>query len=75
MNNLTIFANKKVEVFNWNEKILFNLKHVAECLGIADVKSSIRNFNEKQVIRLTNSEVHDMHLRKLNNIGENFLTS
>lgn len=30
--------------------------------------------SEKQVIKLKNSEVHDMHIRKLNNAGENFLT-
>lgn len=30
--------------------------------------------NEKQVIKLTNSKMHDMHFRKLHNTGENFLT-
>ncbi|NFI05182.1 hypothetical protein FC959_12315 [Clostridium botulinum] len=74
MNNLMIFENKPVEVFEWNRKILFNPKHVADCLDIADVNSSIRNFNEKQVIKLTNSDMHIMHTRKLNNAGENFLT-
>ncbi|WP_205452779.1 ORF6C domain-containing protein [Clostridium botulinum] len=74
MNNLMIFENKPVEVFEWNGKILFNPKHVADCLDIADVNSSIRNFNEKQVIKLTNSDMHIMHTRKLNNAGENFLT-
>ncbi|MBN1059380.1 hypothetical protein DVS27_12600 [Clostridium botulinum] len=69
-----IFENKPVEVFEWNGKILFNPKHVADCLDIADVNSSIRNFNEKQVIKLTNSDMHIMHTRKLNNAGENFLT-
>ncbi|NFN81260.1 hypothetical protein FDB25_12655 [Clostridium botulinum] len=74
MNNLMIFENKPVEVFQLNGKILFNPKHVADCLDIADVNSSIRNFNEKQVIKLTNSDMHIMHTRKLNNAGENFLT-
>ena len=63
-----------MEVFEWEGKVLFNPKHVAECLEIKDVNSSIRNFNDKQVIKLTNSKMHDMHFRKLHNTGENFLT-
>ncbi|MEN8076597.1 BRO family protein [Clostridioides difficile] len=74
MNNIMNFENKKVEVFEWNGQVLFNPYHVAECLDITDVKSSIRNFNEKQVIKLTNSKMHNMHFRKLHNTGENFLT-
>ena len=74
MSNLMIFDNKPVEVFELNGQVLFNPKHVAECLDITDVNSSIRNFNEKQVIKLTNSKMHNMHFRKLHNTGENFLT-
>lgn len=73
-NNLMVFEGHNVEVFEWEGKVLFNPKHVAECLEIKDVNSSIRNFNEKQVIKLTNSKMHDMHFRKLHNTGENFLT-
>ncbi len=29
---------------------------------------------QRQLIKQTNSEVHTMHFRKLNNEGENFLT-
>lgn len=74
MNNLMVFENHNVEVFEWNGQAVFNPYHVAECLDITDVKSSIRNFNEKQVIKLTNSKMHNMHFRKLHNTGENFLT-
>lgn len=74
MNNLMIFEDKQVEVFEWNGKALFNPKHVAECLDISDVNSSIRNFNNKHVIKLTNSNMHNMQFRKLHNTGENFLT-
>lgn len=74
MSNLMVFENHNVEVFEWNGQALFNPYHVAECLDITDVKSSIRNFNEKQVIKLTNSKMHNMHFRKLHNTGENFLT-
>lgn len=50
MNNLMIFEGHEVEVLEVEGKVLFNPKHVAECLEIADVNSSIRNFNEKQVV-------------------------
>lgn len=74
MNNLMIFENKPVEVFELNGQVLFNPKHVAECLDITDVNSSIRNFNSNQVLKLKNSDMHNIHIRKLNNAGENFLT-
>lgn len=74
MNNLMIFEGKEVEVFEYDGKVLFNPKHVGECLEIKDVNSTIRNFNEKQVVKLKNSNVHSMHFRKLHNTGENFLT-
>lgn len=74
MDNLMIFEGRQVEVFEWNGQVLFNPKHVAECLDISDVNSSIRNFNDKQVVKLTNSKMHNMQFRKLHNTGENFLT-
>lgn len=74
MNNLMIFENKPVEVFEWNNKILFNPKHVAECLDIKNVNENLRSFNEKQVIKLTNSKISNTDFRKLHNTGENFLT-
>ena len=74
MENLMIFEGHDMEVFEFDGQVLFNPKHVAEILGIADVKSSTRNFNSKQLIKVKNSDVHNMHFRKLNNAGENFLT-
>lgn len=74
MNKIMKFENKEVEVFEFNGQVLFNPKHVAECLGISDVNSSIRSFNEKQLMKLTNSKMHNMQFRKLHNTGENFLT-
>lgn len=74
MENLMIFEGHNMEVFEFDGQVLFNPKHVAEILGIADVKSSTRNFNSKQLIKVKNSDVHNMHFRKLNNAGENFLT-
>lgn len=74
MNKLMVFESNKVEVFEFKSQVLFNPKDVAECLGISDVNSSIRSFNDNQVVKLTNSDMHDMQFRKLNNRGENFLT-
>lgn len=74
MNDLMIFEGHEVEVLEVEGQVLFNPKHVAECLKIADVNSSMRNFNEKQVVKLTNSKLQNMHFRKLHNTGENFLT-
>ncbi len=74
-NNLMIFEGHDVEVFELNGQVLFNPKHVAEILEIADVKSSTRSFNDKQVVKVKNSDVKDKNFRKLNNAGENFLTS
>lgn len=74
MNELMIFDGHEVEAFKLNGEVLFNPYHVAECLEISDVKSSIRNFNNKQVVKVKNSDVRSMHFRKLNNAGENFLT-
>lgn len=74
MNNLMIFENKPVEVFEWNGQVLFNHKHVGECLGIKNVNDNIRNMNEKQVVKLTNSKIGNPDFRKLHNTGENFLT-
>ena len=73
-NNLMIFEGNEVEVFELNGQVLFNPKHVAEILGITDVKSSMRNFSENQVVKVKNSDNRKHLSRKLNNAGENFLT-
>lgn len=74
MNDLMIFEGKEVEIFEFDGKILFNPKQVAECLGIKNVNDSISKMNEKQVVRLTNSKIGLTDFRKLHNRGENFLT-
>ena len=60
-----IFEGHDVEVFELNGQVLFNPKHVAEILEIADVRSSTRNFNDKQLIKVKNSDVHTMHFRRI----------
>ena len=69
-----IFEGKEVEVFELNGQVLFNSKHVAECLGIKNVNDNIRSMNEKQAIKLRNSDIGNSDIRKLNNAGENLLT-
>ena len=73
-NNLMVFEGKEVEVFEFEGQILFNPKHVAECLDIKNVNENLRNMNNKQVIKLINSKISSTDFRKLHNTGENFLT-
>lgn len=76
MDNLMIFEGHKVEIFDFNGTVLFNPRHVGECLELTEsaVRMSIAKMNEKQVIKLKNLDVKDTDIRKLNNAGENFLT-
>lgn len=74
MNELMIFEGNEVEVFQFEGKVLFNPKHVCKCLEIIDANDAIRNFNEKQKVKLRNSDMGINLNRKLNNAGENFLT-
>lgn len=75
-NNLMIFENKKVEVFEWKGQVLFNPYHCGRCLDLSEsaVRMAIGKMNNKQVVKLTNSNVKDIDFRKLHNTGENFLT-
>ena len=34
MNNLMVFEDKQVEVFEWNGQVLFNPYHCGECLEL-----------------------------------------
>ena len=87
MNNLQIFKGHKVEIIEFENKILFNPYDVGKCLGLSKsaIKMAMQGMNENQVIKLTNSAVQNMNtrripevnifdFRKLNNAGENFLT-
>ena len=50
--------------------------HCGECLELADssIRDVVRKMNDKQVVKLKNSDVVNSNIRKLNNAGENFLT-
>lgn len=74
MSELMVFEGHEVEVIELNGQVLFNPRHVAEVLEISDINSSTRNFNSNQIVKVKNSDVHNLHIRKLNNAGENFLT-
>lgn len=86
MQNIMIFENNQVEVFELNGQVLFNPYDVGRCLDLTEsaVRKAILEMNERQVIKLTNSDVNNSNIqnskvnntdfRKLNNAGENFLT-
>lgn len=76
MNNLMIFEGHEVEAFELKGQVLFNPYHVGECLELNGdaVRKAMSRMNEKQVLKITNSNVTNNHIRKLNNAGENFLT-
>ena len=60
MKELKVFNGTEVEFVLVNDKVLFNARCVGEILGIVDVNSVIRNFNDKQIVKLKNSDVQDM---------------
>ena len=74
MNEIRLFEGHDVEIIELNGQILFNPNHVANCLDIKNVRDNISRMNNKQVVKLTNSDVSKTDIRKLNNAGENFLT-
>lgn len=76
MENLLLFKNHQVEVFELNGKVLFNPYHVGDCLELSDeaVRKAMSRMNPKQVVKVKNSDVTNGNIRKLNNAGENFLT-
>lgn len=76
MNELRIFEGHEVEVFELNGEALFNPYHVGECLELGNeaVRKAMSRMNNKQVIKVKNSDVTNGNIRKLNNAGENFLT-
>ena len=66
MENLMMFEGNEVEVLEFNGKVLFNPKHVAEILGIKNVRDNVSKMNSNQVIKLTNSIVGKTDLRRNN---------
>ena len=68
------FEDNKVEILEFDDKILFNPYDIAKILDIKNVKDNISRMSETQVIKLTNSKVGKTDFRKLHNTGENFLT-
>lgn len=73
-NNHCLFEGHELEMVELDGEILFNANDVAELLGIKNIRENIRKMNDNQVVKLTNSDVKDIDIRKLNNAGENFLT-
>lgn len=75
MNNILFFEGHEVEILEFEGQVLFNAKDVAKILDIKNVRDNISKMNKNQVIKLTNSAVGKTDTRKMNNAGENFLTS
>jgi len=76
MNDLKVFEGKEVEIIDIDGVILFNPRHVAVCLDIAEstLREHLADMSELFVRKLTNSDVRSTDIRTLNNAGENFLT-
>lgn len=76
MGDLMNFEGHNVEVFELKGQVLFNPKHVAECLELSEsgLRNHLSEMNENQAIILTNSDVLKKDFRRLNNRGEKFLT-
>lgn len=45
MNELMIFEGNNVEVFNWNDKILFNPRDVGKCLELIQMSKNLTSEN------------------------------
>lgn len=75
-NKLMIFEGHEVEVFKVDGQVLFNPYHVGECLELGNdaVRKAMSRMNDKQFVKVRNSDVTNSNIRKLNNAGENFLT-
>lgn len=76
MNEIMIFEGHEVEAFELSGEVLFNPYHVGECLELGNeaVRKAMSRMNNKQVVKVKNSDVTNGNIRKLNNAGENFLT-
>lgn len=75
-NNLQIFEGQEVEVFEFNGKVLFNPYDVGRCLELTDgaVRKSIRNFNDNQRIKITQSIVTNGNNLDIPTSGRVYLT-
>ena len=73
-NNLMIFENNAVEVFEFEGKILFNPRHVGEILGMSEktVMNSVSVMNDNKKVKMSNSL--STGVRKFANRGETFIT-
>lgn len=75
-NNLMIFENQEVEVFEFNGKVLFNPYDIGMCLDLTDsaVRMALRNMNENQKIKLTQSIVNTIDNLDIPTAGRVYLT-
>ena len=74
-----VFQDKSVEVFELNDVVYFNAKHIGACLDISEegVKTFLRETSDDECKLLKNSDFpkgFSTGFRKLANRGERFLT-
>lgn len=79
MNNLMMFEETNVEIFELDGKVLFNPYDIGNCLEMAEstIRNHLSKMNEKQVRKIKNNEISNVRLkdnRKIHNTGENFIT-
>ena len=80
MNELQVlnYEGANVEVVVLDGVVLFNAKQVGAVLELTNVRASIVDFDEDEKVKVTNSMlnsgVNNVYTRKLNNMGETFLT-
>ena len=79
MDNLMVFQNTEVEIFELGGLVYFNPYHVGACLDLSAsaVKNHLASMTEKQAVLLKPQDISSVLLkdyRKLNNTGEKFLT-
>lgn len=67
MNDLMIFEEHEVEVFEFEGQVLFNPYHVGECLELNGdaVRKAMSRMNDKQVVKVKNSDVTNIHIQKI----------
>ena len=82
MDNLQLFrfGERNVEVILVNNEPLFNARHVGICLEIANIRDTIKEFDDDEAVKLTNEYISTCSIvgntdnRKLHNTGELFFT-
>lgn len=76
INNIMQFEDNKVEILEFDGKILFNPYDIGHCLELTDsaVRKAIKHMNTNQVIKIMQSKVREIHNLVIPTSGRLFLT-